>query len=52
MDNLKKGFVIAELWCVNSGEKKPSDLGFWAHNTIKGEINETKPKILHNIYLH
>ena len=33
-------------------EKSPTTGGSWAEYTIKGEINETKPTILNNIYLH
>jgi|GEM_PF-1668859 len=36
-----------------SGHKKsPTTRGCWAQCTIKGEIDETKPTTLNNIYLH
>ena len=50
-DGLQTG-VVSVVGILQRMKKSPTTKSCWAQYTIKGEINETKPTILSNIYLH
>ena len=45
-------YRIREFLEFGGPKESPTTGSNWAKYTIKGEINETKPTILHYIYLH